>query len=120
MLQKYKDIFAWSYKDLKGVDLEICQHTNPMTPNSKPSKQRPYTYNDTFAKKIKEEKDKLKKVEFIYKIKHTGWVSPFVVVPKKNDKLRVCISLQKVNAAIIRDNYPLPITKHMLERVAGK
>ena len=48
------------------------------------------------------------------------WVSPIVVVLKKNGKLRVCINLKKVNAATIRDHYPLKITKHLLERVAGK
>ncbi|RYA37908.1 reverse transcriptase family protein, partial [Enterobacter cloacae complex sp. GF14B] len=58
--------------------------------------------------------------EFIYEIEHTDWVSPIVVVPKKNGKLRVCVNLKKVNAATIRDNYPLPITEHVLERVAGK
>ena len=91
-----------------------------MIQDANPTKQRPYTYNDTFSKKIKDEKDKLKESKFIYEIEHTNWVSPIVVVPKKNGKLRVCVNLKKVNAATIRDNYPLPITKHVLERVAGK
>ncbi|MCO5561528.1 hypothetical protein L7F22_015148 [Adiantum nelumboides] len=78
-------------------------------------------YNETFARKIKEEIEKLKKVEFIYEIEHTDWVSPIVVIPKKKEKLRVCVNLKKVNAATIRrDNYPLPITEHVIERVAGK
>ena len=118
-LKEYRDVFAWSYRDLKGVDPEICQHTIPMREEAKPSRQRPYTYNDTFAKKIKEEIDKLLTAEFIYEIEHTEWVSPIVVVPKKNGKLRVCVNLKKVNAATIRDNYPLPITDHVIERVAG-
>ena len=46
-------------------------------------------------------------------------MSPLVIVPKKNGKLRVCINLKKVNAATIRDHYPLPITDHVIERVAG-
>ena len=86
----------------------------------KPTRQRPYTYNDTFAKKIKEEIDKLKEIELIYEIEHTDWVSPIVVVPKKNGKLQVCVNLKKVNAATIRDNYPLLIIDHVLERVAVK
>ena len=102
------------------MDPKICQHTIPMRDDAKPSGQRPYTYNDTFAKKIKEEIDKLLAAEFIYEIEHTEWVSPIVVVPKKNGKLRVCVNLKKVNAATIRDNYPLPITDHVIERVAGK
>ena len=58
--------------------------------------------------------------EFIYEIEHTEWVSPIVIIPKKNEKLRVCVNLKKVNAATIRDHYPLPITDHVLERVARK
>ena len=46
-------------------------------------------------------------------------VSPLVVVPKKNGKLRVCINLKKVNATRIRDQYSLPITDHVIKRVAG-
>ncbi|MCO5606548.1 hypothetical protein L7F22_060736 [Adiantum nelumboides] len=120
LLNEYRDVFAWSYKDLKGVDPEICQHTIPTKDDAKPSRQQPYTYNETFGKKIKEEIEKLKEVEFIYEIEHTNWVSPIVVVPKKNRNLRVCVNLKKVNAATICDNYPLLITEHVLERVVGK
>ena len=42
-----------------------------------------------------------------------------MVVPKKNGKFRVCINLKKVNATTIRDYYPLSITDHVIERVAG-
>ena len=91
-----------------------------MKDDVKPSRQRPYTYNDTFAKKIKEEIYKLMEAEFIYEIEHTNWVPPIVVVPKKNEKLCICVNLKKVNAATIRDNYPLPITNHVIEQVAGK
>ena len=86
-LKEYKDMFAWSYRDLKGVDLAICQHTIPMKEDAKPCKQRPYTYNDNFAKRIKEEIEKLKEAEFIYEIEHTDWVSPIIIIPKKNGKL---------------------------------
>ena len=69
--------------------------------------------------KIKEEINRLREARFIYEIEHTEWVSPLVVVPKKNGKLRVCINLKTVNVATIQDHYPLPIMDHVLERVAG-
>ena len=118
MLKEYKDVFAWSYKDLKGVDPKVCQHTIPMREYAKPSIQCPYSYNENFTKKINEEMDWLKEAYTIFEIEHTPWVSPLVVVPKKNGKLRVCINLKKVNAATIRDHYSLPITDHVIERVA--
>ena len=46
-------------------------------------------------------------------------MSPIVIVTKKNGKIQVYVDLEKVNAAIVRDHYPLPFTKHMLERVTG-
>ncbi|MCO5554904.1 hypothetical protein L7F22_008442 [Adiantum nelumboides] len=119
MLIDFRDIFAWSYKDLKGVDPAVCQHTIPLWEDAKPSKHRPYSYNDNYVAKINEEIDRLKEAGFIFEIEHTEWVSPLVVVPKKNGKLRVCVNLKKVNAATIRDNYPLPITDHVIETVAG-
>lgn len=29
-LREFWDVLSWSYKDFKGVDPEICQHTIPM------------------------------------------------------------------------------------------
>ena len=40
-------------------------------------------------------------------------------MPKNNVKLRVYINLKKANATTIRDNFPLPISNHLIERVAG-
>ena len=57
LLKKFRDVVAWSYKDLKGVDPKVFQHTIPMRDNAKPSIQHPYSYNENFAKKIDEEID---------------------------------------------------------------
>ena len=37
-LKEYKDVFAWSYKDMKGVDPQVCQHTIPLKADAKPRK----------------------------------------------------------------------------------
>jgi len=36
LLKQYKEIFAWSYGDLKNYDTSIIQHTIPILPESKP------------------------------------------------------------------------------------
>ena len=100
ILQEFRDVFAWSYKDLKGVDPTICQHTIPLCDDAKPSRQHPYSYNENYAMRIEEEINRLRETGFIYEIEHTQWVSPLVVVPKKNEKLRMC-QFEKVNAATI-------------------
>jgi hypothetical protein len=45
-------------------------------------------------------------------------LSPIVVVPKKNGKLRVCVDYWKLNAATITDAFPLPFTDDVLDTVA--
>ena len=37
-LKQYRDVFAWSYKDLKGVEPSVCKHTIPMREDAKPRK----------------------------------------------------------------------------------
>ena len=56
---------------------------------------------------------------FIYEIEHTEWISPIVIVTKKNGKIRVCVDLKKVNATTVRDHYHLPFIEHVLKRVVG-
>ena len=75
--------------------------------------------NPKYETIVKEEINKLPDGGFIYEIEHIEWVSSIVIVTKKNGKIRVCINLKKVNATTVRDHYPLPFTKHVLERVAG-
>ena len=36
LLQEFRDVFAWSYKDLKGVDPSVCQYTIPIRDDAKP------------------------------------------------------------------------------------
>ena len=104
---------------MPGIPPEVCEHTIPMKSDAKPVCQRPYPMNPKYASQIQEEINKLIECRFIYEIEHLTWVSPIVVVSKKNGKLKFCIDLKKVNDATCRDHYPLPFSKHVLERVAG-
>ena len=104
LLREYKDCFAWSYEDMKGVPPEVVQHTIPIRDDTKPVQQHPYDMNPKYETIVKEEIDKLLNVGFIYEIEHTEWVSPIVIVTKNNGKVRVCVDLKKVNAATVRDH----------------
>ena len=56
---------------------------------------------------------------FIWPVKQATWLSPIVVVPKKNGKIRVCLDYRKLNAATMTDAFPLPFTNGVLDTVAG-
>ena len=70
--------------------------------------------------KVKLELQKLKDDGIIEEIKEpTEWCAPIVVVPKTNDKVRICVDLTKLNENVKRENYPLPTTDHLLAKLSG-
>lgn len=40
LLQNYKDVFAWTYVDLKTYDTSLIQHKIPLKPEAKPYQQK--------------------------------------------------------------------------------
>ena len=47
------------------------------------------------------------------------WLSSIVVVPKKNEKIRIYIDYWKLNAITFVDAFPLPFTDNVLDAIAG-
>ncbi len=86
---EYRQVFAWSYKELKGIPKEVCEHKIELMVNLQPIKQKQYKMNPNYALRVRENFDKLLDAGFIYPIKTTRWLSPLVIVPKKNGKLHI-------------------------------
>ena len=75
--------------------------------------------NPNYAKAVKEDLEKLLKAGFIEPVDQATWLSPIVVVPKKNDKLRICLDFRRFNTATKKDPYPQPFTDEVLNMVIG-
>jgi len=56
-------------------------------------------------------------VEFIQFVEEATWLSPIVLIPKKNGKLRICIDFRKLNVATKKDPYPLSFIDEVLNIV---
>lgn len=70
--------------------------------------------------KVKKELDSLEKLGVIRPVtKPTEWCSPIVVVPKANDKIRLCVDYTRLNEAVKRENFPLPSTDQLLAQLDG-
>ncbi len=68
---------------------------------------------------MKEDLDKLADARFIYLIETTQWLFPFIIVPKKNGKLWICVDYHKLNVQTKKDLFPLPFLDSILNFVAG-
>lgn len=118
LLKEYKDAFAWTYEDMKGIPPYTCEHNIEIEPDAKPFKQSRYQMNLTYVAQVKEEIDKLLKIGLIYLVDRFEWLSPIVLVLKKNEQLRVCINYHMLNALTKSDPFPLPFTDSILETIA--
>ena len=86
LLQKYSKAFAWDYTNMPGIHPDTCIHHIYMEDNVRPIRQPQRRMNPMLKEIVKDELQKLLKVDFIYPISDSQWVSPLVVVPKKNGK----------------------------------
>jgi hypothetical protein len=88
-LKEFKDGFAWTYKDLKRIPPKLAQHIIELDIIILLAHQARYGLNPNYVTSIKQVIDKLLATRFIVFVKETTWLSPIIVVPKKNGKLRI-------------------------------
>jgi hypothetical protein len=118
LLKEFKDVFTWTYKDLKGIPLEVAQHKIELDTIIPLTHQATYRLNPNYAIAIKQYIDKLLVVIFIQFVEEVTWLSPIMIIPKKNGKLKFCTDLRKLYATTKKDPYPLPFTNEVLNIVA--
>jgi hypothetical protein len=58
-LKEFKDIFAWTYKDLKGIRPELAQHKIKLNTTISLAHQARYILNPNYVTTIKQDIDKL-------------------------------------------------------------
>ena len=86
LLRNHLDAFAWSYKEMKGVHPSIYTNHIYIKEDCKLVRWPQRGMNPSLKDIVKEELQKLLGEGFIYPISDSEWVSPLVLVPKKNRK----------------------------------
>lgn len=120
IFMEYKDVFAWMYKDLKGVPLELCIHQISLVPGAVHVQKRPYRMNKNYAARVNDEIERMLEVGIIFKVQTSEWVSPIVIsLKKKANQIRIYVDFRCLNAVTIKDPFPIPFTDSILEEVAG-
>jgi hypothetical protein len=95
LLKEFKDVFAWTYKDLKGIPPKLAQHVIELKTTIPLPHQARYILNSNYVIIIKQDIDKLLLARFVQFVEEVTWLSPIVVVTKKNGKLRICLDFKK-------------------------
>ena len=62
--------------------------------------------------------EKLLEARFIRKVEYPNWLANMVVVPKKEEKWRVCIDYTNLNNACLKDSFPLSHIDQIVDSTA--
>jgi hypothetical protein len=119
LFKESRDVFAWSYEEMPGIDPKIVEHEITTYPNANPIQQKLRPVNPRKETTIKVEVEKLLKAGFIYPIHLTQWVSNPVLVDKKQGMIRVCTDFHDLNKACPKDNYPTPFIDQIIDECVG-
>ena len=69
---------------------------------------------------LRKELQRMESMGVIRKIEEpTEWCAPCIVVPKRNNSIRVCIDFTRLNQAITREYHPLPTTDETLSMLGA-
>jgi predicted transcriptional regulator len=74
LLKEFKDVFFWTYKDLKGIPLELTQHIIKLDISIPLAHQTRYKLNPNYVATVKHDINKLLTTEFIHLIEEATWL----------------------------------------------
>ena len=114
-MKDFEDIFTLELLELGRTNL--VKHTIKVN-NPIPFKEQ---YRRIPPHQFEEVRKHLREMEEIGAIQRSSspWVSPVVLVRKKDGSLRFCIDLRKLNAKTIKDAYSLPRIEESLDCLNG-
>ena len=105
---------------MRGIPSSMCTHHIYIKSDSWSVCQPQRRMNPNLRDIAKEEIHKILEAGFIYPISDSEWVSPLVIVPKKNGKWRVCVDYRELNKATHKDHFPLPFIDQVLDTLSEK
>ena len=119
LLQKYRDVFAWTYNEMPGLDPRLVVHSLNVDPGIRPVVQLAMVFHTEVEAQIIQEVKKLLTAGFIKPIQHPKWLSNIVPVKKKNGQIRYCVDFRNLNKACPKDEFPLPNIDLLIDSAAG-
>jgi hypothetical protein len=114
LVESYSDLFEGLGK-LKGFQVRLHVEDS-VQPIAQPPGRVPFHVR----KKLEEQLLNDEKLGVIEKTEGpTPWVSPVVVVPKKEGKIRVCVDMRQVNKSIKRERHITPTINEVINDLNG-
>ena len=115
LLWEYRDVFSTSEDDIRLIPFyeHAIQTTGP--PVAKQPYRIPYKHKEWLINKIHElEKNRIIKPSI------SPYSAPAILVPKKNNDLRLVVDYRALNKQVVSDKFPLPRIDEILDSISNK
>ena len=73
LVKEFRDVFAFTYDELKAYRDDVFQHTIPLRPDSKPFRQKLKRINPKLAHMVQQELQKMLATGIIAPTRHSSW-----------------------------------------------
>jgi len=113
-LKEHQDVFSG---EIVSENCEIVEHVINIK-DSSPIKQVPRRIPIHMRKEVDEIIEEMKG-QGVIEESQSPWVSPAVLVRKKDETLRFCVDYRKLNAVTKKDSYPFPRIDDILDQLSG-
>jgi len=115
LCSKYSSVFQEGMGAMHQFQatLRVKAGTKPVFHRPRPT---PFSIRDAIGKKL----NQLEQEGVIEKVETNKWAAPFVAVPKKDDRIRVCGDFKvTINPHLDVEQYPLPKPDDLFASLAG-
>jgi hypothetical protein len=118
-MNRNKDVFAWSAKDLQGIDRDIIEHALETDERIAPKKQKLRKMSEEKVKAVEAEVQRLQDMKVIREVKYPVRLANTVPIKKKNGKWRMCVDFTDLNKACKKDDFPLEKVDKIVDDAAN-
>ena len=114
LIDKFSDVFSIGDEDIGQATFSHEIKIDGVTPINSRSYPFPYAKREA----VKDQIDKMLRMGVI-EPSSGEFSSPVVLVKKSDGKERFCVDFRNLNAATIKDNYPMPWIQERLDQLSG-
>lgn len=113
-LREFENVFT---ENIVAGNCDVVAHGINVK-DSLPIKQIPRRVPLLLRKEVNEILEEMKR-QGVIEESHSPWVSPAVLVRKKDGTIRFCVDYRKLNSVTVKDCFPLPRIDDILDQLSG-
>ncbi|GBG92120.1 hypothetical protein CBR_g54420 [Chara braunii] len=118
VIREYHDVFSSSFSYVGIPPMRDVKHSIQLVPDYRVHHQAPYRLSIPEATELKHQLEELLRLGFI-KPSNSSWGAPVLFARKADETLRLCIDYCGLNHYTVQNNYPMPRSDELFDRLAG-